>query len=331
MVHPSAHSLATVEAVEQLLCDGLTKTQISLNLSISRHVVDRISWGKHPQQSQPGAFLARYAISRCGRAKRTKHGIISTVVEAAQNLLCEGIPKMRVGRELGLSRSVVEKIAAGKHVRQTEPSEFLERYSRRPKPEHRVVCPHAHSLEVVERVEALLCHYWREQYDRSSSRRFSLQSIADEIGVGRRVIDHVIRRCHPAQLARDGKPQAHFRSERLPSGAFAHTKETVEVVTGLIADGDYTQNAICMTLRMSPRTVRKIQKSTHFQQVGPVVQAIRTQHMTRRERRPKSWVPSPRRISRLCEQIRRAWTPEEEAARYCGRRYWSPEPQSLAC
>lgn len=316
-------SLSMVEAVEQLLCEGLTKTQISEDLGISRHSVDRIAVGKHFQQTHPDGFLARYATSKIGRSKRTKHGIIASVVEAAQNMLCEGISKMQVGRELDLSRSVVEKIAAGKHVRQTDPSEFLERYARRPKLDYMTVCPHAHTLDVVERIEVLLCHYWREQYDRSSSRRISLQAIADEVGVGRRVVDAVIRRCHPAQLARDGKPQVHFRSERLPDGAFAHTAETVAVVEGLLADGDYTQSAICMSLRMSARTVRKISRSTHFQQVGPVGQAIRTQHMRRREDRKRCYLPSPEKIARVCEQIRKAWTPEEEEARFCGRLRWS--------
>lgn len=107
------------------------------------------------------------------------------------------------------------------------------------------------------------------------------------------------------------------------AGAFAHTKETVEIVTGLLADGDYTQNAICMTLGMSPRTVRKITRSSHFQQIGPVGQAIRTQHMRPRENRRGCYLPSPRKIERLCEQIRKTWTPEEEEQRYCGRLRWT--------
>lgn len=257
-----------------------------------------------------------------------------SIVEAAEQLLCDGVPKLQVCSQLEISRTSVERISRGKHPTQGDPAAFLTRYSqRRPMSLAAATSRRRNEtpIELVERVEMLLCWYWRENHARYPMVVRTLQQITDETGVCRQVVDKIARRRHPAQLERDGVDDPHSDLKLVGPGTvmITHSEAIVAKVKSMLAD-NYSQRAISFELGITPRTVRRIANSTHFHLVGQVGQAIRTHHMIQQKDRAKPFRPSPRRILRACEQIRRTWTREEEAARYCGRRYWSAEPQSLA-
>jgi hypothetical protein len=241
-------------------------------------------------------------------------------VEAAEQLLCDGMPKMKVGRLLELSRTTIDKITAGKHPLQDEAA-FLERYSRRPALPSTVVRPNTHTLETIERVEVLLCYWWRDRFSRSmEGRRLTLEAIQAETGLSRRVIEHTLRGSHPAQLERDGRT--------LPYGLaqYCHERETVDYVRELLSEG-VTKSAVSFKLGMTPRTVGRISRGDHYQQQTPLGQVLRTRHM-RRVERAKGYLPSPRAIERRCAAIQKTWTFDERMIR-AGAAGWSA-PQYAA-
>jgi hypothetical protein len=208
-------------------------------------------------------------------------------VEAAERLLINGTPKMKVVRDLDLSRTSVEKIAAGKHLLQTDPTAFLEAYANRPVLPLPYICPHAKSLKFIQRVEVMLWEGW------------SQRQIALKLRVSDRVIYNIAHGFHPAQRERDGATVLWgSRAPRKPDG-WAHSPQTVAAISAAIAEGTQSQNGIA-----------------------------REFGMRRREMRVSAYLPSPRKIGRLCAEIRRTWTPAEREERWCGPAPWTA-PESV--
>jgi hypothetical protein len=238
-------------------------------------------------------------------------------VEAAEQLLCNGMPKIRVVRTLGLSRTSIEKIAAGKHLLQHDAAGFLARYSQRQTTlSVQQVCPHTHSLQTVERIEELLCYWWRDRFSLSmSGRRLTLKAIERETGISGRVIENVMRGRHPAQIERDGKHQVR--------PAVLRTREEIETAQRLLNEG-LPDKAVRSDLGMTGRTLRRIKRGVHYQQLSPVGQQIRTSHM-RPLPKLKSYLPSRRAIERICAAIQRSWTSAERLERMGVSEWTVPE------